>query len=85
MTRFLIQEAYRISGVGTVLVGQVTSGILKAGMRASIESRIIQIATIEAQHKKMEKANPGETVGVQVRDANYKALKSLVGKHLEFH
>jgi len=31
--RLPIRDVYKICGVGTVLVGKVTSGVLKAGMR----------------------------------------------------
>jgi elongation factor 1-alpha len=71
-------------GVGTVLVGQVTSGILRTGMKALIEERTVEVLSMEAHHKKMDKANPGETVGARIGGTDYKFLKSLVGKHIEF-
>ena len=42
MATFFIQDVYRITGIGAVPVGKVESGILRVGMKANIDGKIIE-------------------------------------------
>jgi len=67
--RVPVQDVYTITGVGTVPVGRVESGILKAG-----ETLIFQpsgtkgeVKSIEMHHVTIPKAEPGDNIGFNVR------------------
>jgi len=70
--RLPIQDVYSITGVGTVPVGRVETGILKEGdkvifMPSNVEG---ECKTIETHHVRIAKAEPGDNVGFNVRGVN---------------
>ncbi|MFQ5762005.1 MAG: translation elongation factor EF-1 subunit alpha [Candidatus Bathyarchaeia archaeon] len=67
--RVPVQDVYSITGVGTVPVGRVETGILKEGenvvfMPANVRG---DIKSIETHHEKMPQALPGDNIGFNVR------------------
>jgi elongation factor 1-alpha len=67
--RLPIQDVYSITGIGTVPVGRVETGILKPGMKVSFQpsDKIGEIKDIEMHHEKIPEAVPGDNVGFNVR------------------
>ncbi|MFH1294761.1 MAG: translation elongation factor EF-1 subunit alpha [Candidatus Aenigmatarchaeota archaeon] len=67
--RMPVQDVYSITGVGTVPVGRVESGVLKPGDKIIFEpsGKTAEVKSIEMHHKQLEKAEPGDNVGFNVR------------------
>ena len=67
--RVPIQDAYTITGVGTVPVGRVETGVLKPGMKVVFEPSASagEVKSVEMHHEQLEKAEPGDNVGFNVR------------------
>jgi len=67
--RLPIQDVYTITGVGTVPVGRVETGIVKVGdillfMPANVQG---EVKSIETHHVAVQKAEPGDNIGFNVR------------------
>jgi elongation factor 1-alpha len=67
--RVPIQDVYTISGIGTVPVGRVETGMLKTGMNVSFQpsGSSGEVKTIEMHHEEVPEAGPGDNVGFNVR------------------
>lgn len=67
--RIPIQDAYAITGVGTVPVGKVVSGVLKKGDKIVFmpSGAVGEVKSIEMHHKEMDKAEAGDNIGFNVR------------------
>jgi elongation factor 1-alpha len=67
--RLPIQDIYTITGVGTVPVGRVETGVLNEGDQIIILPPNIkaEVKSIEMHHTKIPKAEPGDNVGFNVR------------------
>ena len=75
--RLPLQDVYKISGVGTVPVGRVETGILKAGMQVKFSPSdvITEVKSVEMHHEVLEQANPGDNVGFNVKNVSVKDVK----------
>jgi elongation factor 1-alpha len=67
--RLPIQDVYSISGIGTVPVGRVETGVMKKGMKVSFmpANKDGEIKSIEMHHEEIPQAVPGDNVGFNVR------------------
>ena len=67
--RLPIQDVYKISGIGTVPVGKVETGILNSGKTVVFNpsQKSAEVKSIEMHHTIHEKAEPGDNVGFNVR------------------
>lgn len=67
--RVPVQDVYTITGVGTVPVGRVETGILKVGDKVIFNpaGKEGEIKSIEMHHEKMDSAEPGDNIGFNVR------------------
>ena len=67
--RLPIQDVYTITGVGTVPVGRVETGILKPNMSVVFEPSHVkgEVKSIEEHHESLPQAVPGDNVGFNVR------------------
>ena len=67
--RIPIQDVYAITGIGTVPVGRVETGILKNGDTLIFEPSGAkgEVKTIEMFHKQQPDAKPGDNIGFNVR------------------
>jgi elongation factor 1-alpha len=67
--RLPIQDVYSISGIGTVPVGRVETGVMKKGMKVSFmpANKEGEIKSIEMHHEEIPQALPGDNVGFNVR------------------
>ncbi|MDG6257838.1 MAG: translation elongation factor EF-1 subunit alpha [Methanomicrobiaceae archaeon] len=67
--RLPIQDVYSISGIGTVPVGRIETGVMKKGMKVSFmpANKEGEIKSIEMHHEEQPQALPGDNVGFNVR------------------
>jgi len=67
--RLPIQDVYSISGIGTVPVGRVETGVMKKGMKVSFmpANKEGEVKSIEMHHEEQPQALPGDNVGFNVR------------------
>jgi len=67
--RLPIQDVYSISGIGTVPVGRIETGIMKKGMKVSFQpaNKDGEVKSIEMHHEEQPEALPGDNVGFNVR------------------
>ena len=67
--RLPIQDVYTISGIGTVPVGRVETGMLNTGNNVSFQPSDVsgEVKTIEMHHEEVPEAGPGDNVGFNVR------------------
>ena len=67
--RIPIQDVYSITGVGTVPVGRVETGIMKQGDNVIFEPAGVsgEVKSIEEHHEILPSAEPGDNIGFNVR------------------
>ena len=67
--RLPIQDVYTISGIGTVPVGRVETGIMNTGNDVVFQPSDVggEVKTIEMHHEEVPQAGPGDNVGFNVR------------------
>ena len=67
--RLPIQDVYKISGIGTVPVGKVETGVLNSGKTVMFNpsQKSAEIKSIEMHHTIVDRAEPGDNVGFNVR------------------
>jgi len=75
--RLPLQDVYTITGVGTVPVGRVETGVLKEGdtlifMPGNVQG---EAKSIETHHVRVPKAEPGDNIGFNVRGITRKDIR----------
>jgi elongation factor 1-alpha len=71
--RLPIQDVYNITGIGLVPVGRVETGVMKINDKVVVvpgrEGKGVpgEVKTIEMHHEQMQKAEPGDNIGFNVR------------------
>ncbi|PIN89168.1 translation elongation factor EF-1 subunit alpha [Candidatus Pacearchaeota archaeon CG10_big_fil_rev_8_21_14_0_10_32_14] len=76
--RMPLQDVYEITGIGTVPVGKIETGIMKPGQKVIVlpgrSGRGIpgEVKTIEAHHEQLPEAGAGDNVGVNIRGVGKK-------------
>ncbi len=75
--RIPIQDVYSITGIGTVPVGRVETGVLKPGDKVIFEpaNKTGEVKSIEMHHEPIEKAEPGDNIGFNVRGIGKNDIK----------
>jgi len=79
--RWPIQDVYSITGVGTVPVGRVETGVLKPGMKVIfLPSKkpggvIGEVKSIEMHHEQISQAMPGDNIGANVRGVSKNEIR----------
>jgi len=75
--RLPLQDVYSITGVGTVPVGRVETGILKPGDKVIFEPAGVtgEVKTVEMHHEQLSQAEPGDNIGFNVRGVGKKDIK----------
>jgi len=78
--RMPVQDVYEITGIGTVPVGKIETGIMKPGQKviilpgrtgSGVEG---EIKTIEMHHEQLPQAEAGDNVGVNIRGIGKKDI-----------
>ncbi len=67
--RVPVQDVYTITGIGTVPVGRVETGILKPGDSLVFmpSNKTAEVKSIEMHHTSIPMAEPGDNIGINVR------------------
>ena len=67
--RLPIQDVYTISGIGTVPVGRIETGMMRPGNEVSFQPSDVsgEVKTVEMHHEEVPEAGPGDNVGFNVR------------------
>lgn len=75
--RLPLQDVYKISGIGTVPVGRVETGIMKPGMIVNFAPTDIstEVKSIEMHHEALKEALPGDNVGFNVKNVAVRDLR----------
>jgi elongation factor 1-alpha len=75
--RIPIQDVYSITGVGTVPVGRVETGILKVNDKVIFMPSGVtgEVKSIEMFHKQQPEARPGDNIGFNVRGISKNDVK----------
>ena len=83
--KFLIEKVFKITGIGTVVVGRVTDGQIRIGNKLNLEGNEMEIKLIEVEHKNVEFASRGqEKVSIALKNDNYDLLKNKEGTEIKF-
>jgi len=78
--RMPVQDVYEITGIGTVPVGKIETGIMKQGMKVKVlpgrtgEGIEGEIKTIEMHHETLSEAVAGDNVGINIRGVGKKDI-----------
>ncbi|KIO18434.1 hypothetical protein M407DRAFT_16247 [Tulasnella calospora MUT 4182] len=75
--RLPLQDVYKIGGIGTVPVGRVETGIIKAGMVVTFAPAGVttEVKSVEMHHEQLEQGNPGDNVGFNVKNVSVKDIR----------
>ena len=75
--RLPVQDVYKISGIGTVPVGRVESGIMKPNMTVIFapSSVTTEVKSIEMHHTQLPEAVPGDNIGFNVKSVAVSDIK----------
>jgi elongation factor 1-alpha len=75
--RLPLQDVYKIGGIGTVPVGRVETGVLKAGMKVVFAPPMVEteVKSVEMHHETLEQAVPGDNVGFNVKNVSVKEVR----------
>jgi len=75
--RLPLQDVYKITGVGTVPVGRVETGIIRPGMLVTFApgGLTTECKTVEMHHQQLEEAIPGDNVGFNVKNVSVKDVR----------
>ena len=78
--RMAVQDVYEITGIGTVPVGKIETGIMKIGQKVKVipgrSGKGIdgEIKTIEMHHEQLQEAPAGDNVGINIRGIGKKDI-----------
>merc|ERR1712235_205080 len=75
--RLPLQDVYKIGGIGTVPVGRVETGVIKAGMVVTFAPSNVttEVKSVEMHHQSLPQAFPGDNVGFNVKNVSVKELR----------
>jgi elongation factor 1-alpha len=75
--RLPLQDVYKIGGIGTVPVGRVETGVLKAGMVVTFAPAQVttEVKSVEMHHTVVAQAVPGDNVGFNVKNVSVKDIR----------
>lgn len=75
--RVPVQDVYSITGVGTVPVGRVETGVMKKGDELVFfpSGNKGEVKSIEMHHEEIEKAEPGDNIGFNIRGLSKEEIR----------
>ncbi|MCK4613349.1 MAG: elongation factor 1-alpha, partial [Thermoplasmata archaeon] len=75
--RLPVQDVYTITGVGTVPVGRVETGVMKPDMKIKFmpSDKVGEVKSIEMHHENIPQAVPGDNVGFNIRGLSRKDIR----------
>jgi len=78
--RMPLQDVYDITGIGTVPVGKIETGVMKIGQKVTVlpgrsgKGVEGEVRSIEMHHEQMQEANAGDNVGINIRGVGKKDI-----------
>jgi elongation factor 1-alpha len=78
--RMPVQDVYEITGIGTVPVGKIETGIMKVGQKVKVlpgrtgEGVNGEVKSIEMHHEQLPEACAGDNVGINIRGIGKKDI-----------
>ena len=78
--RMPVQDVYEITGIGTVPVGKIETGVMKVGQKVKVlpgrtgDGLDGEVKTIEMHHEQMPEAQAGDNVGINIRGVGKKDI-----------
>ncbi len=78
--RMPVQDVYEITGIGTVPVGKIETGIMKVGQKIVVlpgrsgKGVEGEVKTIEMHHESLPEATAGDNVGINIRGVGKKDI-----------
>ena len=78
--RMPVQDVYEITGIGTVPVGKIETGIMKVGQKIKVLPGRTgvgidgEVKTIEMHHESIPEATAGDNVGINIRGVGKKDI-----------
>ncbi|MEK6825332.1 MAG: translation elongation factor EF-1 subunit alpha [Nanoarchaeota archaeon] len=78
--RMPLQDVYEITGIGTVPVGKIETGVMKIGHKILIlpgrsgKGIAGEVRTIEMHHEQLPQAEAGDNVGINIRGVGKKDI-----------
>ncbi|MEK6898357.1 MAG: translation elongation factor EF-1 subunit alpha [Nanoarchaeota archaeon] len=78
--RMPVQDVYEITGIGTVPVGKIVTGVMKKGMKVFVlpgrtgKGSEGELKTIEMHHEQLDEAQAGDNVGINIRGIGKKDI-----------
>ncbi len=78
--RMPVQDVYEITGIGTVPVGKIETGVMKPGQKVIVlpgrsgKGIAGEIKTVEAHHEQLPQAEAGDNVGTNIRGVGKKDI-----------
>ncbi len=78
--RMPCQDVYNITGIGTVPVGKIETGVMKVGQKVKVlpgrtgEGIEGEVKSIEMHHEQMQEAVAGDNVGINIRGVGKKDI-----------
>ncbi|WVQ82493.1 elongation factor 1-alpha [Cryptococcus sp. DSM 104549] len=75
--RLPLQDVYKIGGIGTVPVGRVETGVIKAGMVVNFAPSNVttEVKSVEMHHEQIPEGLPGDNVGFNVKNVSIKDIR----------
>ena len=75
--RLPLQDVYKIGGIGTVPVGRVETGVIKAGMVVTFAPAGVttEVKSVEMHHEQLAEGVPGDNVGFNVKNVSVKEIR----------
>jgi elongation factor 1-alpha len=75
--RLPLQDVYKIGGIGTVPVGRVETGFIKAGMVVTFAPSAVttEVKSVEMHHETLDQGVPGDNVGFNVKNVSVKEIR----------
>ena len=75
--RLPLQDVYKISGIGTVPVGRVETGVIKPNMSITFGpvGTTTDCKSVEMHHEQVAEAIPGDNVGFNVKNLSVQDIK----------
>jgi len=75
--RLPLQDVYKIGGIGTVPVGRVETGVIKAGMVVTFApvNLTTEVKSVEMHHQQLVEGVPGDNVGFNIKNVSVKEIR----------
>lgn len=84
--RLPLQDVYKIGGIGTVPVGRVETGVIKAGMIVTFAPTNVttEVKSVEMHHENLvDGGKPGDNVGFNIKYVPFLALLFVYSRFID--